>query len=145
MFLLRLQKRSSRLAFVSIWILSSGSWLHSWCLGLAYFKLMSNVQQRKTPLEECSSEATRLNQARLDGLQGATWYAKKKSSVKATISSKIIKSANWTIEPRKRDLKILYRIRQGSIWNAQKTEVHFHSSFMIVFILPWSHFKRQPV
>ena len=90
-----------------------------------YLKLLSNVKQRNTPLEECSSEDTHLKQARLDALRGAIWCVKKKPPVKATILSSAIKSASWTIEPRKLDLKILCRTRQGSTWNGQKTEVHF--------------------
>ena len=95
-----------------------------------YFKLLSNAPQQETPLEECFSEATRLNQQRLVGLGAVIWSAKKKSSVKATILSLAIKSASWTIEPRKRDLKILSQIRQGFTWNGQQTEVHCNYSFV---------------
>ena len=110
----------------AIWISGSGYQLRSWYPGLVYLKLLSNVKQRNTPLEECSSEDTHLKQARLDALRGAIWCVKKKPPVKATILSSAIKYASWTIEPRKRDLKILCRIRQGSTWNARKQEVHFN-------------------
>ena len=128
LYLLLLQREVH--AFVRIWIPSSCSQLHFWCPGFVYFKLLSNVPRQKTPLEECSSEATRLNQQWLDGQGGVIWCVKKNSSVKATILSLAIKSANWTIEPRKRDLKISKRIRQGFTWNEQETEVHFSSSFV---------------
>ena len=89
----------------------------------------------KLLLEECSSEATPLKQARLDGLQGVIWWAKK-SRVKATISSLVIKSASWTIEPRKRDLKILGSPDQTRFYMKRaKTEVHFRSPYLHVCLI----------
>ena len=58
--------------FTPIWISSSGSQLRSWYLRLVYFKLLPNVKMhRNTPLEECSSEATRLKVAMLNCLNTA--------------------------------------------------------------------------
>ena len=44
-----------------------------------------------------------------------------------------MKSANWIIGRRKRDLKTSYRISQGSTWNGQKIEVHFNQIIICVF------------
>ena len=119
--------------FISIWIQSSGSKLRSWCPGLVYLKLLPSVElQRNTPLEECSSEATRLKRARWDGLKAAISGVPKKSHVKATILSLVKKSANWTIEPRKQDPKISCQIRQGSTWKGQTTEVPLNSISLVV-------------
>ena len=118
-------------AFSSIWVLSSGCQLRSWCPGLVYLKLLPNVKHRNTPLEECSSEATRLKFARLNCLNALS-DATKKSRVKASISSLVKKSANWTIEPRRRDRKTSCRIEQGSTWNGPIIEVHFHCRHLFV-------------
>ena len=124
-FILLLAKHTD--TFNSIWIPSSGSQLFSWCPGSAFFFFFLSVNlQRNTPLEECSSEVTPLKRLRLSGMKAAISGVLKKSPVKATILSLAIKSASWTIGPRKRDLQILSRIREGSTWNGQKAEVHFN-------------------
>ena len=105
------------------------------------FLLPSAKLQRNTPSEECSSKATPLKRARLNGLKAAISGVPKKSRVKATISSLVRKSANWTIEPKKRDLKISCQIRQGSTWNGQKTEVHFNLLHLCVSLLLRGHFE----
>ena len=129
-------------ALCPIWIQSSGSQLRFWCPGLVSLKLLANVTKWNIPLGKCTSEVTRLKPTRLDGLTIAIWDATKKLHAKAITSILAKKSANSTIELRKQDRKILFRIRQGSTWNEQTTEVHIFLLVCLSFLARQrSHFE----